>query len=1844
MKMISKLKLAFLACCMTLGVMSAQEAIQLKSFTETSLQLEFNAQALEFVDVDTEAGKMKLPTMNGASPLLEKGAPDLQKYACSYIIPSADEAVIRLVDSKYKEYRMEVAPSKGNLLRNIDPSTIKRTFGDVYQRDAFFPANIVEAQSPHIIRDFNAQALWVYPFQYNPVTNVLRVYESMDIEVVFSNKINVPSIVDSEFESIYKNLFVNYAQVENSISATSNGNMLIISHADYMDAMQPFMDWKTQKGISNEIVDIASIGGEAALKTYVENYYIENGLTYLLFVGDHQHVPAYNHSSGYSDNYYGYIEGDDSYPEVFVGRFSSESVEDVNVQVDRVMQYEMNPVVSDNYAIGIGVASSEGPGDDGEYDFEHMRNIRDTLLGYTYEAVYEMYDGSQGGEDADGNPSASDVHALVEQGLGIINYTGHGSNNSCSSSGYNSTFVNTLTNMDVHPFFWSVACVNGNFTGTTCFAESWLRASHEGKPTGAIGTMMSTINQSWSPPMCGQDAMNEALVATTLSGEHRSFGSLSMGGCMVMNDVYGSGGATMTDTWTCFGDPSVIVRTQAPQVLTVTYDPVIPVGSTSFDVFCATEGAEVTMTNASGIISTALVENGVASLSFDALSQVEELTITVNAFNASPSIGTTSVTVLDGPWLVVTSIEFGSENGQASVNSPQTPIYFTIENIGTASTGPVYVNANGSNGVTMLTFGDNIPSIAAGESYVYTDNYFVASTWSNVTDGQEALISFTMESAEDTWGSTLSLPISSPVLEITAVDANLSFGETSTALITLTNSGSADFVGGNTTLSVDSDIVSFLGDLTIDALAAGASVILEYELTLDADAPANTQMNFELLVTEGNFEQSSDFSLVTPMCLATDLAVDLTIVTDTWGSETSWNMVDANGITINQSGSGSYESNATYTHNICAAEGTVITFNLYDSYGDGITSSEGFSIDVCGNEVVSNTGFTTEYSTSFVVSCELQIAGCTDVEAENYNAEATTDDGSCIYPFVCASGNALLLQMHDSYGDGWNGNYFELYSLEDSLLLSHTLADGSEGVYEFCLEDGCYSIITTDAGSYTYEVSWELMNGTDTLATGVSPSSTSLALNADCGFVYGCTDATACNYDETANVDDASCEYAQAYYNCDGSCISDIDADGYCDELEVYGCTDVEAINYNAEATEEDNSCEYATDCTDNFVLLNMSDSYGDGWNGNILYITNAVADTIHTVSLATGSAGSESFCLADGCYVFNTSDEGSWSYEVSWELLDANGNAILSGTAPSVSGLTLGDITCDFSGCTDASAINFDANALEDDGSCVYDDCICIDLWDPVCGSDGITYGNSCEADCVGVSYTAGECSNIIYGCTDPTANNYNADATSDDGTCTYEEQGPWDITITGSNHTIVVGEEVQVFIEDMAIENGDWFGVFYTDDNGELQCAGALMWDGQTNAIAAQGDDTTTDAIDGMSNGEEFQWMIWDASENVAYLANATYLTSMPNQENYVTNGISALGTLESTPAITEQLIELNAGWNLFSSYMLSENMDMAAVVAPVYGDIIIVKDNAGLAYLPDWNFNGIGDMQVGQGYQIKMAAAQSLLIEGEYMSPEENPIVLTEGWNMFGALRLEASDVVAVFADLIEHVVIVKDEQGLAYLPEWNFNGIGDIVAGKGYQAKMSSTQTLQYLSNDASYRTSFVEVTENNLSNYAKVAATGNNMTVIIEEAAWDVVPAEGSEIAAFDKEGKMIGAAVYNSPVTVLTLWGDDATTKAKDGLAISELASFKVWSKGSTATFEVREWLEGSSAYNVDAINIAAAISTENAIADLNTTERVLVKVINVLGQELVNADIESFQGKVLFKVYSDGSVEKIVY
>jgi len=159
-----------------------------------------------------------------------------------------------------------------------------------------------------------------------------------------------------------------------------------------------------------------------------------------------------------------------------------------------------------------------------------------------------------------------------------------------------------------------------------------------------------------------------------------------------------------------------------------------------------------------------------------------------------------------------------------------------------------------------------------------------------------------------------------------------------------------------------------------------------------------------------------------------------------------------------------------------------------------------------------------------------------------------------------------------------------------------------------------------------------------------------------------------------------------------------------------------------------------------------------------------------------------------------------------------------------------------------------------------------------------------------------------------------------------------------------------------------------------------------------------------------------------------------------------------------INNQIIYFETGWNMFSSYILAENMDSEAILSGILDHVIILKDVTGAALLPQFNFNGVGDFNIGEGYLIKVSQDAELVVNGLYQSPENNPIVLEQGWNIMGYLPIESKAADTVFSSIEQHVIIVKDNLGNAYLPNWDYNGIGFLEPGQGYLVKMNILQTI------------------------------------------------------------------------------------------------------------------------------------------------------------------------------------------
>ncbi len=648
----------------------APSTIQTTLVASSENQITVNLQVPGFYtyEVTTPRGEANIISVPRTVSTAAAGEPNLPMIAVPVIIGDRALMHIEVAESEFTDYEnIEVAPSKGDFPRSIDPEDVPYTYGECYNQDAFFPAQIATLDEPYIHRDVRGQNMMIVPFQYNPVTKVLRVYNRLTLSMVKDGDDNRNIIenrmrnfsLDPEFKAMYENRYINYAESMSRYTPIEEaGELLIICHDAFMTAMQPFVAWKKQIGRPTTMVGTSTAGATAeAIKSYITNYYNSHpNLTDVLLVGDVAQIPGvyisagsgYSGYSGYGDAQYGQTVGTDYYNELIIGRFCCENEAQVTNHVNKVLNYERDLNASATWLpIGQGVSKNEGAGSGhyGEADYQHIDYIRDDLLNYNYTTVHRDYQGVSGVTS-----SAAIVSQHINEGVSIINYCNHGSETSWGVFSYSNSHVNALTNDYKLPYIISVACLNGKYDRSgDCFAEAWMRATNNsnGNPTGAIGGMFSYISQPWTPPQYGQDEMVDILVESQSSNIRHTMGGVSANGNMAVLDLGANQNANKGtyNTWILYGDPTLTLRNAVPTDMGVTHASSMSTSATNFTVNATNgNGALATLTRNGEIMGSATINNGTCNITFTAPGTTGTATLTVFGYNKITYIATINIT------------------------------------------------------------------------------------------------------------------------------------------------------------------------------------------------------------------------------------------------------------------------------------------------------------------------------------------------------------------------------------------------------------------------------------------------------------------------------------------------------------------------------------------------------------------------------------------------------------------------------------------------------------------------------------------------------------------------------------------------------------------------------------------------------------------------------------------------------------------------------------------------------------------------------------------------------------------------------------------------------------------------------------------------------------------------------------------------------------------------------------------------------------------------------------------------------------------------------------------------
>ena len=258
-------------------------------------------------------------------------------------------------------------------------------------------------------------------------------------------------------------------------------------------------------------------------------------------------------------------------------------------------------------------------------------------------------------------------------------------------------------------------------------------------------------------------------------------------------------------------------------------------------------------------------------------------------------------------------------------------------------------------------------------------------------------------------------------------------------------------------------------------------------------------------------------SEIAAQCGAGETEIIITITTDNYPAETSWQLIDQNGIGWYISAGDLTLANTTYIYSYCVPDTNCYSFKIFDIYGDGICCSYGngsYQLTYGGNVMVSGGAFTYSETTFNIGTCsglslvcpaneiELVISITTDDYPEETSWQLVDQNGGGWYIntadlslpnttytwSLCVSDtNCYDFIIYDSFGDGiccsWGGGAYDVsYSGNTvvsggSFLSSETTSNiGYCSVPASCPTGQSEIIITITTDDYPTETSWFLMN------------------------------------------------------------------------------------------------------------------------------------------------------------------------------------------------------------------------------------------------------------------------------------------------------------------------------------------------------------------------------------------------------------------------------------------------------------------------------------------------------------------------------------------------------------------------------------------------------------------------------------------------------------------------------------------------------------------------------------------------------------------------------------------------
>jgi len=358
--------------------------LSLKESSYSSITISNQVSDIRFASVKTKEGIFTLLNVEDYGYRLVEGEPKLPVIKKLIEVPLDATYEINFSTKTSQEINLYnhgisdfIIPTQPSLSKSIDnPEDVDFIYNkSAYEVNGFVGPELVKVVDLGVMRGVRLARVEIAPVLYNPVQNKIKVFTDVEVQIEFKDgneDASVQKKVNSFspfYEGVYNQVFNYKTLSSDQLIMDEPVTMVIVSDPMFTETLQPYIEWKTKKGfhVIEAYTDNPEVGSTTgSIKNYLQDLYDNpsanvNPQSFVLIVGDIAQVPTFDGNASYhvTDLYYCTYDGaSDLYPDAFYGRFSAVNLNQLQVQIDKTLEYEKylmpDPSFLDNMLLVVG--------------------------------------------------------------------------------------------------------------------------------------------------------------------------------------------------------------------------------------------------------------------------------------------------------------------------------------------------------------------------------------------------------------------------------------------------------------------------------------------------------------------------------------------------------------------------------------------------------------------------------------------------------------------------------------------------------------------------------------------------------------------------------------------------------------------------------------------------------------------------------------------------------------------------------------------------------------------------------------------------------------------------------------------------------------------------------------------------------------------------------------------------------------------------------------------------------------------------------------------------------------------------------------------------------------------------------------------------------------------------------------------------------------------------------------------------------------------------------------------------------------------------------------------------